>query len=49
VGYWARALGQVDRGVAVVEVLDRPEGCLVTAEPDGYDITELADLPIVDI
>jgi hypothetical protein len=49
VGYWAKELGAVDRAATVVEVLDRPDGYLVTAEPGAYDIKPLADLPIIDV
>ena len=49
VGYWARELGQVDKATTVVEVLDRPDGCLVTAEPGPYDIKALDDLPIIGV
>jgi hypothetical protein len=49
VGYWARELGRVDRAAAVVEVLDRPDGYLVTAEPARYDIKALDDLPVIDV
>jgi glycine/D-amino acid oxidase-like deaminating enzyme len=49
VGYWARELGRVERAAAVVEVLDRPDGYLVTAEPGRYDIKPLDDLPIIGV
>ena len=49
VGYWARELGRVDRAAAVVEVLDRPDGYLVTAEPGRYDIKALDDLPVIGV
>jgi len=49
VGYWAKELGEVDRGAAVVEVLDRPYGYLVTAEPDRYDVKSLDDLNVIGI
>jgi len=49
IGYWARELGRLDRAAAVVEVLDRPEGYLVTAEPDGYDVKPLDDLDVIAI
>jgi hypothetical protein len=48
-GYWASELGQVDRAAAVVEVLDRPAGYLVTAEPGRYDVKPLDDLNIIGI
>jgi hypothetical protein len=49
VGYWAKELGRVDRAATVVEVLDRPDGYLVTAEPDRYDTRALADLPVIGV
>jgi hypothetical protein len=49
IGYWARELGGVDRAVAVVEVLDRPDGYLVTAQPAAYEIKALDDLPVIGI
>jgi hypothetical protein len=49
VGYWARQLRRVDRAAAVVEVLDRPDGYLVTAEPGRYDIKALDDLPVIGV
>jgi hypothetical protein len=49
VGYWAKELGRVDRGASVVEVLDRPDGYLVTAEPGRYDVKTLADLPVIGV
>jgi hypothetical protein len=48
-GYWARELGRIDRATAVVEVLDRPDGYLVTAEPRQYDIEALDDLPVIGV
>lgn len=47
VGYWARRLGAVDGAVTVVEVLDRPDGYLVTADPTGYGDEDLVDLPVL--
>jgi hypothetical protein len=49
IGYWAKELGAVDRAATVIEVLDRPDGYLVTADPDAYDIKPLADLPIIGV
>ena len=48
-GYWAKVLGRVDRAAAVLEVLDRPDGYLVTAEAGGYDIKALDDLPVIAV
>jgi hypothetical protein len=48
-GYWAKALGRFDHAAAVVEVLDRPDGYLVTAGPGGYNVEALADLPVIGI
>jgi hypothetical protein len=49
IGFWAKALDRVDRAVAVIEVLDRPDSYLVTGEPGGYDLDELADLPVIGV
>jgi len=49
IGYWAKELCTVDRAVTVVEVLDRPDGYLVTRQSAVYDVKPLADLPIISI
>jgi hypothetical protein len=48
-GYWARQAGRIDRGAAVVEALARPDGYLITAEPEAYDSDALAELPVIGI
>jgi hypothetical protein len=47
-GYWSK-LSRIDRAAAIVEVLDRPDGYLVTAEPGAYDMKALAGLPVISI
>ena len=48
-GYWAKELGRIDRAAAVIEVLDRSDGYLVTAEPRRYEIKALNDLPVIEV
>jgi hypothetical protein len=46
IAWWSRTLGRLDRAAALVEALDR-DGYVVTAEPDGYDVKGLGELPVI--
>jgi hypothetical protein len=48
-GYWTRELGRFDVATTVIEALDRPDGCVVTAEPSRYESKLLDGLPVIGV